>query len=115
MVALLNGTLFSENLLNLYFKVLETINQVLLTAQAFSEHNSTIEPEATCEKVMFCGSQYMQALRRTPQLSQIKANPRLCQEVARIYDHDVILVPFFFDEKIDRLTEKSIVKSPTQF
>jgi hypothetical protein len=57
----------------------------------------------------------MRALRRTPQLSQIKANPRLCQEVAKIYDHDVVLVPFFFDEKIDRLTEKSIMKSPTQF
>jgi hypothetical protein len=47
---------------------------------------------------MYCGSQYIRTLRKTPLLSQIKANPQLCQEVAKVYEYDVVLVPFFFDE-----------------
>lgn len=34
-IQLLNGTLYSEDVLNLFFKILERINQVLIAAQNF--------------------------------------------------------------------------------
>ena len=34
-IQLLNGTLYSEDVFNLFFKILERINQVLIAAQNF--------------------------------------------------------------------------------
>ena len=64
---------------------------------------------------MYCGSQYIKTLRKTPLLSQIKASSQLSYDVGKVYDYDVVLVPFFFNEQNARQTEKSIEKSPTQF
>ena len=75
--ALWGGTLFSEKFLNLYFKILEKMNLVLLSAQEFQKQTPTDAVNDTIpsvEKVMYCQGNFMRKLRKANKAG-IGSNP----------------------------------------
>lgn len=83
LVALQEGETCEENLINVYFKILEKINLVLLKANDFlkaqqtaGENSEIIEALAT-QKVLFCNSNFIRELKNcTPvDYDELKAGP----------------------------------------
>lgn len=62
LVALQNGTLYSEAVVNLYFTILSKINLVLLKTQDFLKHSTTPSPDketpTATEKIYFCNTSF---------------------------------------------------------
>ena len=89
LVALMEGTLFSEAFVNLYFKILEKMNLVLVSAQTFQSKTPTGTSDIPqIDRVMYCTANFMRKLR--------KGGAQ--QDFGKIFDYDVVLVPFFFEE-----------------
>jgi len=78
-IALFNGTFLSENLVNLYFKILDKMNMVLLTAQNFQSQtpSGNLADIPSCEKVMFCSGNFVRRMRKASTLSKLKENQAL--------------------------------------
>ena len=109
MVALQEGETCEESLINVYFKILEKINLVLLKANEFLKMQSTsggendqIEALGT-QKVLFCNTSFMRdlktcapvdydALRAGPETDQRRKYEKIIKDIT---DNEVVLIPFF--------------------
>lgn len=66
LVRLSKGEMIGENLINLYFKILEKINFVLLQVAQFLKSETPGRPEdeiITADKVMYCNTNFIRRLR----------------------------------------------------
>lgn len=126
LIQLLQGTLFNENVLNLYYKILEKINLVLLTAYAYlkaktpsgeTEDGLTEEPPLPlCDKVLYLNSNFMRRVRSRPLNFEQQtaaaigapgtaAKGELASQLGKVFEADVVIVPFFFDEPFSRTVQ----------
>ena len=112
LVALSEGKLYSEKLIDLYFVILEKINSVLLEAQKFLTNQTPMGgseiPQA--ERVYYCNSNFMRRFRKvkddfdtiidladdsSPMTNECKD---VLNTIKKMNDSDIVLVPFFFDD-----------------
>lgn len=119
LVLLQKGEISDENLINLYFKVLEKINFVLQKVQEFFKNQGTtpggrgtIGSEAvTAEKVLYGNSNFVKKLRSINaedfdsdgQLTNVSTNQKAetTKVLTSINDSDVVLIPFFPEKTAD--------------
>ena len=112
LVKLSKGEEVTENLINLYFKVLEKINFVLIQVQNFLKNDTTPgRPSETAipttEKVLYCNSNFIKKLREAHKKSLDNTMSKLNEQdtefssmIQWIVDHDNIIIPFFSDKQL---------------
>ena len=102
----------NENLINLYFKILEKINFVLLQVQSFLKTNETPgRPSETAipttDKVMYCSSNFIQKFRKSQlksldnTMNETKVQNEFTEMIQDLIDHDTILIPFYPDKNAE--------------
>lgn len=52
----------------------------------------------TVEKVMYFPGSFMRKNRKAQLAGGLSSNSQLSQEIAKIFDFDIVLVPFFYEE-----------------
>lgn len=109
LVALQEGETSEESLVNVYFKILEKINLVLLRANDFLKMqltSGTVQSPITAmaaQKVLFCNTNFIRDVKNcAPQdYDLLKNGPETDQKrkyekiIKDITDNDVVLIPFY--------------------
>jgi hypothetical protein len=121
---MMKGEAVNENLINLYFKILEKINFVLLQVQDFLQKGTPGRPTATevpsAEKVLFCNSNFIRKLRASSAknldntisgIGDSQAQTDFDEMISWVKLHDVTLIPFF-PEKQSR-DDQELERTPT--
>lgn len=115
LLALLNGTLYSEKIINMYFKILEKMNLVMLSMENYQRQqqqettptgdgiSSKTYYNPLTMKIQYLTTDFVRKLileqeaienysGSKPQLKDIE------QVLSQYFSHDLVLLPFFFDE-----------------
>lgn len=111
LIKLSKSEMVGENLINLYFKILEKINFVLLQVTNFLKTETPGGPEEDmikADKVMYCSSNFIRKLRDCKigsldaTLNETNMQGGEYNEMIKdIANHDTILIPFFPDQASD--------------
>jgi hypothetical protein len=105
LVKLSKGEEVSENLINLYFKIMEKINFVLLQVQSFMKTETPGGDAPTTDKVLYCNSNFIRKLRDCQKksldntLNDTKVQNDYNEMIQDLIDNDTILIPFFPDKQ----------------
>lgn len=110
LMALQEGQTSDECIINVYFKILEKINMVLLRAQDFlrsivtKDANTTPQDfEVATQTVLYCNTSFIrdfkncvpndyESLMNGPETDQKRRFAKILKDVA---EHDVVLIPFY--------------------
>ena len=106
LVALQEGETCEESLINVYFKVLEKINMVLLRSNDFLKQQQNAQASnltVATQKVLFCNSNFIrdlkncapadyEALMDGPETDQKRRYQKIIKDIT---DNEVVLIPFY--------------------
>ena len=109
LVALQEGETCEENLINVYFKILEKVNLVLLRANEYikqQQANGTMQeqmPQLDTQKVLFCNTNFIRELKNCqpddyellmngPDIDQKRKYEKILKD---IHANEVVLIPFY--------------------
>jgi len=122
LVALQNGETSEESLINVYYKILEKINLVLLKANDFlkvQQHTTGEQAQMhtlATQKVLFsntnfirdlikCAPQDFEALHNGPETDQKRKYEKIIKDIT---DNEVVLIPYY----PERTSESAIYQTP---
>jgi hypothetical protein len=77
---------------------------VLITAQNFFKQQTPdpvmdrVSEMTTVDKVHYFNSHFTRKLRKEISLDSLRQNKSIVEELKKVFDSDVLLVPFFFEE-----------------
>ena len=84
-------------MINLHFKIMDKMNLMLNTAYDLQmktpQGDDGLQQIPPMDRVMFCNGDFMRKFRKYDGKSQ-----HMTTELKSIFAHDIVLVPFFFEE-----------------